>query len=56
MHLEERVAPTPPSITVVAVHGNGGGAFRFERARPYLPPEIRFEPMTLPGFAARSAR
>ncbi len=38
-------------LTIVAVHGNGGGAFRFERVKPYIPAEIRFQPITLPGFA-----
>jgi pimeloyl-ACP methyl ester carboxylesterase len=32
------------------VHGNGGGGFRFERMRPFLPAEIEFHPVTLPGF------
>lgn len=38
-------------FTLVAVHGNGGGGFRFARVAPYLPPEVHFVPVTLPGFA-----
>lgn len=40
-------------LTLIALPGNGGGAFRFSRVRPYLPASIRFEPLTLPGFADR---
>jgi pimeloyl-ACP methyl ester carboxylesterase len=36
--------------TVVAVHGNGGGAFRFDRLRGHLPPSLDFHAITLPGF------
>ncbi len=39
-------------IPVIAVHGNGGGAFRFDRALAFFPPDIDFLPITLPGFAA----
>lgn len=39
-----------PALTLVAVHGNGGGAWRFERVRPFLPEEVRFTTPTLPGF------
>lgn len=38
-------------MTLIALHGNGGGAFRFERVKLYLPAEIRFRAITLPGFA-----
>lgn len=38
------------SWTFIPVHGNGGGAFRFERLRAHLPHEVRFHPVTLPGF------
>lgn len=34
----------------MAVHGNGGGGFRFERMRPFLPAGVEFHPVTLPGF------
>ena len=40
-----------PILTLVALHGNGGGGFRFDRIKPYLPPEIQFQAVTLPGFA-----
>jgi pimeloyl-ACP methyl ester carboxylesterase len=36
---------------VVAVHGNGGGAHRFARVVPLMPPDVRLAPITLPGFA-----
>src|SRR6185369_298015 len=38
-------------LTVVAVHGNGGGAFRFELVKPFVPAGINFKAITLPGFA-----
>ena len=37
--------------TIIAIHGNGGGAFRFERMLPFVPNGVRFRPITLPGFA-----
>ncbi len=40
-------------ITLVAVHGNGGGGFRFARVQPHVPDGIRFEAVTLPGFGGR---
>ncbi len=40
----------------MAVHGNGGGGFRFERMRPFLPAEIDFHPVTLPGFGGSAPR
>jgi pimeloyl-ACP methyl ester carboxylesterase len=40
-------------LTLVALPGNGGGAFRFSRVRPYLPTSIQWVPLTLPGFAER---
>lgn len=42
-------------ITIVAVHGNGGGGFRFSRLHGYLPATVRFEAVTLPGFGGRAA-
>ena len=39
-------------LTIVAIHGNGGGGFRFDRVRPFIPDNVRFWPITLPGFAA----
>ena len=38
-------------FTLIALHGNGGGGFQFERVRPYLPSHIHFLTPTLPGFA-----
>jgi pimeloyl-ACP methyl ester carboxylesterase len=42
----------PPLLTLVALHGNGGGAFRFARVEPFVPADVRFRPVTLPGFAS----
>jgi pimeloyl-ACP methyl ester carboxylesterase len=42
--------PHTPTITVVAVHGNGGGAFRFDRLKGHIPPGIDLQAITLPGF------
>ncbi len=38
--------------TIIAVHGNGGGAFRFARVRPFFADDapVAFEALTLPGF------
>jgi pimeloyl-ACP methyl ester carboxylesterase len=41
----------PRGSTVIAVHGNGGGAHRFARVGPLMPPDVRLAPITLPGFA-----
>jgi pimeloyl-ACP methyl ester carboxylesterase len=53
---------TPPTagrsdaaVTVVAVHGNGGGAYRFARVVPLMPTDVRLVAVTLPGFADRPA-
>lgn len=40
-------------FTIIAIHGNGGGGFRFSRMEPYIPAEIQFTAVTLPGFAAK---
>ncbi|MEO1056798.1 MAG: alpha/beta fold hydrolase [Actinomycetota bacterium] len=42
-------------ITLVAVHGNGGGGFRFARAAPFIADDINFHAVTLPGFGGRPA-
>jgi pimeloyl-ACP methyl ester carboxylesterase len=42
-----------PSFSLIPLHGNGGGGFRFERMRPFIPPGVNFHPLTLPGFAAQ---
>lgn len=41
--------------TIIAVHGNGGGAFRFARLRPFFSDDapVAFEATTLPGFGGR---
>ena len=38
-------------LTIIALPGNGGGAFRFERVKPYIPIGVSFKAITLPGFA-----
>lgn len=48
----EGVNASPPVITVVAVHGNGGGAHRFSLVTPEMLPGVVLHPITLPGFAA----
>jgi pimeloyl-ACP methyl ester carboxylesterase len=39
-------------VTILALHGNGGGANRFALLRAFLPPDVQLEALTLPGFAA----
>lgn len=39
-------------VTIIAVHGNGGGAHRFARVTPLMPAGVRMVAVTLPGFAA----
>ncbi len=51
MTLPDGTLPSPRVITVVAVHGNGGGAHRFARVVGQMPPGVRLVPITLPGFA-----
>lgn len=41
------------TFSILAIHGNGGGGFRFARVEPYMPEEVSFHAPTLPGFAAR---
>ncbi len=38
------------AVTIVAVHGNGGGSTRFARVADHLPDGIRFEAIDLPGL------
>ncbi len=38
-------------LSIVAVHGNGGGAFRFSRLYHHMPDDVQFQAVTLPGFA-----
>jgi pimeloyl-ACP methyl ester carboxylesterase len=44
-----------PTVTIVAVHGNGGGGERFALAVPRMPAGAVLHPVTLPGFAATPA-
>ena len=39
-------------VTLVAVHGNGGGAHRFAWVVPLMPADVSLAAVTLPGFAA----
>jgi pimeloyl-ACP methyl ester carboxylesterase len=41
-----------PPVTLVAVHGNGGGSFRFSMVAERAPEDIRFIAPDLPGFGA----
>jgi pimeloyl-ACP methyl ester carboxylesterase len=44
-------APASLRVPVIAVHGNGGGAFRFRLVAPHVPSGIVWRPITLPGFS-----
>ena len=46
-------APTDTTIdcTVIALHGNGGGAHRYARTAPHFDAGVALEALTLPGFA-----
>lgn len=39
------------SISIVAVHGNGGGASRYALVEPVVPDDVVFRAVTLPGFS-----
>lgn len=39
------------TLAIVAVHGNGGGASRYDLVGPELPGDIEFRAVTLPGFS-----
>lgn len=41
---------TAKNITVIAVHGNGGGGFRWERLPDPLADDVTLNGITLPGF------
>mgnify|MGYP003983820439 FL=1 len=41
---------TEKQISIIALHGNGGGGFRFDLAKPLFPENIIFKTPTLPGF------
>ena len=38
------------NFSITAIHGNGGGGFRFDLARPLFPDNINFHNPSLPGF------
>ncbi len=40
-----------PTFSIIAVHGNGGGGFRFGQIHNLFPPSVTFKAPTLPGFA-----
>lgn len=44
--------PADPQTTILAIHGNGGGAFRFALV-PELEAPTSLSPITLPGFQGR---
>lgn len=39
--------------SLMLLHGNGGGGFRFDLCRPYFPPWLQVSTPTLAGFAGR---
>lgn len=41
------------SISIVAVHGNGGGASRYALVHPHIDADIDFRAVTLPGFSTK---
>ncbi|CAN5140595.1 hypothetical protein BH23ACT9_BH23ACT9_26490 [soil metagenome] len=43
------------TISLLAVHGNGGGGDRFRWMAPHLPTDIALQAPTLPGFGGRLA-
>jgi pimeloyl-ACP methyl ester carboxylesterase len=51
----EADGPSNAVVTLVAVHGNGGGAHRFTRVQAMTPPDCRLVAVTLPGFAGTPA-
>jgi len=52
MSTSGEAVPVADVVTLVAVHGNGGGAHRFARVAPLMPPDVSLVAVTLPGFAA----
>lgn len=41
---------TEQTVSIIAIHGNGGGGFRFDIAKPLFPSSINFLTPSLPGF------
>ena len=39
------------TLAIVAVHGNGGGASRYDLVGPEMPGEVELRAVTLPGFS-----
>lgn len=42
---------TAEKLNIIAIHGNGGGGFRFQLAESHFDGGIEFNALTLPGFA-----
>jgi Predicted hydrolases or acyltransferases (alpha/beta hydrolase superfamily) len=40
-------------MTIIAIHGNGGGGFRFSRLAEFMPKGVKLVAPTLPGFSNR---
>lgn len=40
-------------MTIIAIHGNGGGGFRFSRLFQFMPEAVKLVAPTLPGFGDR---
>lgn len=45
----------PEHVSIIALHGNGGGGFRFARLIPFMPAGMQLIAPTLPGFAHKPA-
>jgi pimeloyl-ACP methyl ester carboxylesterase len=39
------------TVAIVAVHGNGGGSSRYDLVGPFIPADVEFRAVTLPGFS-----
>lgn len=50
-HQIDTPSTVTPNLIIVALHGNGGGAFRFALVQPFVPEHVGFHALTLPGFA-----
>ena len=48
---ESTIDGTTVDCTVIALHGNGGGAHRYARTAPHFGAGVALEALTLPGFA-----
>lgn len=45
--------PDCEPMTIIAIHGNGGGGFRFSRLAEFMPKGVNLVAPTLPGFSNR---